>query len=110
MEFEPQASECKNERFRTSRVLRSLVGKVPGYITLRPSSAVSRHAQAKPFDEGKQWGPMCGFALIDHVYSPDEPRVFRYIFGSTINQATLTRLRVKATRVWTRLILGADGF
>jgi len=92
MKFEPQAPECKSERFRASRILRTLVGERPGAIvTLRPKSTVSRHAPAKPFDE-------------------DEPRVFRYFFNPTINQATLTRLRVKATRVWTRLILGADGF
>ena len=54
MEFEPQAPECKNERFRASRLLRTLVGKEPGAIvTLRPTSAISRHAQPKPFDEGK---------------------------------------------------------
>jgi hypothetical protein len=92
MEFEPQASECRNQRFRASRVFRTLIGKVPGAVfTLRPMSSVSRHAQAKPFDE-------------------DEARVFRYIFSPTIKQATLTRLRVKATHVWARLILGADGF
>ncbi|KAF8466066.1 hypothetical protein DFH94DRAFT_347603 [Russula ochroleuca] len=92
MEFEPQASECRNQRFRASRVFRTLIGKVPeAVLTLRPMSSVSRHAQAKPFDE-------------------DEPRVFRYIFSRAINHATLTKLRLKATRVWARLILGADGF
>jgi len=90
--FEPRAIECKSERFKASRILRTLVGEEPGAIvTLHPTSTVSRHAPAKPFDE-------------------DEPRVFRYIFSPTINQARLTRLRVKATSVWTRLILGADGF
>jgi hypothetical protein len=109
MEFEPQVPECKNDRSRASRVLRTLVGRAPGFITLRPSST-----QAKPFDESKRLCSTYGVASIDrtdcHVRSLDEPRVFRYIFGSTINHVTLTRLRVKATRVWTRLILGADGF
>jgi len=88
MEFEPSAPICQNEGLPVSRLFR----KTPGAIlTLHPTSSVSRHGQAKPFDA-------------------DEPRLFRYMFSSTINQASLTRLRVKATRVWTRLILGADGF
>jgi len=92
MEFEPPAPICQNEGLKASRLLRKFISKAPGAIvTLHPTSSVSRHAQAKPFDA-------------------DEPRLFRYIFSSTINQATLTRLRAKATRVWTRLILGADGF
>jgi len=92
MEFEPPVPICQNEGLKASRLLRKFVGETPGAIvTLHPTSSVSRHAQAKPFDA-------------------DEPRLFRYIFSSTINQASLTSLRVKATRVWTRLILGADGF
>jgi hypothetical protein len=90
MEFEPPAPIC--EGLKASRLFRKFIGETPGAtVTLHPTSSVSRHAQAKPFDA-------------------DEPRLFRYIFSSTINQASLTRLRVKATRVWTRLILGADGF
>jgi hypothetical protein len=90
MEFEPPAPTCQNDGVKASRLFRKFIGKTPGAIvTLHPTSSVSRHAQAKPFDA-------------------DEPRLFRYVFSSTINQATLTRLRVKATRVWTRLILGAD--
>jgi len=92
MEFEAQAPICQSEGLKASRLLRKFLSKAPGAIvTLHPALSVSRDTQAKPFDA-------------------DEPRLFRYIFSSTINQATLTRLRVKATRVWTRLILGADGF
>jgi hypothetical protein len=89
MEFEPPAPVCE---LKASRLIRKFIGDAPGAIvTLHPTSSDSRYAQPKPFDA-------------------DEPRLFRYIFSSTINQASLTRLRVRATRVWTRLILGADGF
>ncbi|KAI0268555.1 hypothetical protein BGY98DRAFT_333815 [Russula aff. rugulosa BPL654] len=89
MEFEPEAPICE---LKASRLFRKFIGDAPGAIvTLHPTSSVSRHAQAKPFDA-------------------DEPRLFRYMFSSTINQASLTRMRIKANRVWTRLILGADGF
>jgi len=88
MELEPPAPICE---LKASPLVRKFTGEAPGAIvTLHPTSSVSRHAQAKSFDA-------------------DEPRLFRYIFSSTINQASLTRLRVKASRVWTRLILGADG-
>jgi len=92
MEFEPSSPICQNEGLKVPRLFRKFIGETPGAIvTLHPTSSVSRHTQAKLFDA-------------------DEPRLFRYIFSSTIRQATLTRLRVKATRVWTRLILGADEF
>jgi hypothetical protein len=57
MKFEPRALECKSERFKSSRILRTLVGEEPGAIVaLHPTSTVSRHAPAKSFDEGKYRG------------------------------------------------------
>lgn len=114
MEFEPPAPICESEGLKASRLFRKFVGEAPGTIvTLHPTSSVSRHAQAKPFDAGKKH-PLCStwsyLTRTDAFVSQDEPRLFRYMFSSTINQAALTRLRVRATRVWTRLILGADGF
>jgi len=92
MEYEPPAPICQNDGLKVSRFFRKFIDEAPGTIvTLHPASSVSRHAQAKPLDA-------------------DEPRLFRYSFSSTTNQATLTRLRIKATHVWTRLILGADVF
>ena len=54
MEFEPPAPICQNEGLKTSRLIRKFIGEAPGAIvTLHPTSSVSRHAQAKPFDAGK---------------------------------------------------------
>lgn len=114
MEFEPEAPICE---LKASRLFRKFIGDAPGAIvTLHPTSSVSRHTQAKPFDAGKH--PVAKDLVFlprfptptDAVCFSDEPRLFRYMFSSTINQASLTRMRIKANRVWTRLILGADGF
>jgi hypothetical protein len=53
MEFEPPAPIC--EELKASRLFRKFIGETPGTIvTLHPTSSVSRHAQAKPFDAGKR--------------------------------------------------------
>jgi hypothetical protein len=51
MEFEPPAPIC--EGLKASRLFRKFIGETPGAtVTLHPTSSVSRHAQAKPFDAG----------------------------------------------------------
>ncbi len=112
MEFEAQEPICENEGLKALGLLRKFLSKAPGAIViLHPAPSASRNAQAEPFDAGKYHRSASSDSLNrPRVCSSDEPRLFRYIFSSTINQATLTRLRVKVTRVWTRLILGADRF
>lgn len=54
MEFEPSAPICQNEGLKVPRLFRKFIGETPGAIvTLHPTSSVSRHTQAKPFDAGK---------------------------------------------------------
>jgi hypothetical protein len=54
MEFEPPAPFSQSEGLKVSRLFRKFIGETPGAIvTLHPTSSVSRHAQAKPFDAGK---------------------------------------------------------
>lgn len=51
MEFEPPAPICE---LKASRLVRKLVGEAPGAaVTLYPAPSVSRYAQAKSFDAGK---------------------------------------------------------
>jgi hypothetical protein len=52
MEFEPPAPVCE---LKASRLFRKFISDAPGAtVTLSPASSVSRHAQATPFDAGKQ--------------------------------------------------------
>jgi len=87
-----QVPQCKNGTFKgkAMRVYRSFLGRMSGAtVALRPASAASHCTKDKPFDT-------------------DAPRMFRYFFSPTLDEATLTKLRLQATRVWARLILGAD--
>jgi hypothetical protein len=83
MKFEPQAPECKSERYKASRIFRTLIGEEPGAIvTLRPTSTVPGHAQAKPFDEGKLWGATCGFALLSELTDMYVPQMNHAYFAT----------------------------
>ncbi|KAI0284450.1 hypothetical protein BC826DRAFT_1109727 [Russula brevipes] len=87
-----QVPQCNNNGFKgkARRAYRSLIGKMSGAtVALRPASAASHCTKDKPFDT-------------------DAPRMFRYFFSPTLDDVTLTKLRLQATRVWARLILGAD--
>lgn len=84
MKFEPPVSECKRGRFEFLRVFRVL------FVTVSRAISSLRPVLAKPFDD-------------------DKPRLFRYTTGTTSDQALHTELRMRATRAWACLILGADG-
>lgn len=100
MKFEPRALECKSERFKASRILRTLVGEVPGTtVTLHPTSTFSRHAPAKPFDEGKHWGATCGFALSAEPTDTSAPQMNHAYFATFLARPSTKRgLRGCASR------------